>query len=881
MYDEPRERRDLPTGTVTFLRTDVEGSMSIARTLGEGWDALSATHADFIRGAIADHGGTVVRTEGDGIFAVFTDAGAAVTAAIEAQRRIGDHSWPEERPIRVRMGLHAGEVRRAGEDYGGFEVNRAARIADTGHGGQIVLSEPVRALVADALPDGILIRDLGAHVLRDVPRAERLYQLDVPGLRSEFPPLRTATAPPGNVPLPLTSFVGRERELVELDDLLERHRLLTITGPGGIGKTRVAIELARRRLGNWLDGTWFVALDEIEDPGLVGSAIARTMGLFDGPERPAADALLPYLAGRSALLVLDNFEHVMSATGDVGAILRASPDTRVVVTSRSPLRIAGEQEYPVRPLETAASGATESVELFVERARRVRPAFELGTDAAVVAEICELLDGLPLGIELAAARTSLLPLAAIRERLGARLPLPGPGLRDVPDRQRTLEGAISWSYALLSPERQRLLRDLAVFEGGFALEQVSAIQGGADVLDGLLELVDQSLLMREPGDEIRFRLLRTIGTFALGELEAEGREPDLRRRHALAYLALAESAAPHLPGGDQPRWLDRLEADHANLRAALRWSIEAGDVDVAFRLVAGLWRYWQLGGHLAEGARLADAAMALPGADRRTPQRLTAVTAVGGIAYWQGRAEEAVRWYEEQLALARELDDKAAEADAAFNLSYGAFIRGDVPRSNELMDRARDLYGEVGDARGAARTEWTRATAVMSEGQTGDALLIFEAAADRFAELGDVWYHAMAIGSVAWARFALGDMVGASHKFVESLVAYHALRDVATTAISLQIGAIVALEAGRPEDAAVLTGAMEALGERYGVKPPAGLAWLIKSRAPSERVEASLEPDVLTAALERGRRLSLDEAVELVLRIESGLPGDGSATPNA
>jgi predicted ATPase/class 3 adenylate cyclase len=874
--DELGRRRDLPTGTVTFLRTDVEGSMSMARTLGAGWDALDAIHADLIRQAIGAHGGTLVRTEGDAVFAVFTDAGAAVAAAIDGQRRIGDHQWPPEATVRVRMGLHTGEAHHAGGDYGGFEVNRAARIAATGHGGQIVLSEPVRALVADTLPDGILIRDLGAHVLRDVPRAERLYQLDVPGLHSDFPPLRTTSATTGNVPLPLTSFVGRERELIELDELLERHRLLTITGPGGIGKTRVAIELAHRRLGTALDGTWFVALDEIGDPGLVRSAIARTIGLFDGPERSAADALLPYLADRSALLVLDNFEHLMGATADVGAILRASPDTRVVVTSRSPLRISGEQEYPVRPLETAASGATDSVDLFVERARRVRPGFELGADAAVVAEVCELLDGLPLGIELAAARSSMLPLAAIRERLGARLPLPGPGLRDVPDRQRTLEGAITWSYALLSPERQRLLRELAVFEGGFALEQVNAIQGGADMLDGLLELVDQSLLMREPGDEIRFRLLRTIGTFALGELVAEGQEPELRRRHALAYLALAETAAPHLPGGDQPPWLDRLDADQANLRAALRWAIDVGDVDVALRLIAGLWRYWQLGGHLAEGARLADAAIALPGAERRTPVRLAAVTAAGGIAYWQGRSEDAIRYYEEELALARELGDRAAEADATFNLSYGAFIRHDVALTFELMEAARDLYLEIGDARGAERTDLSRATAVLGDGRPGDALPIFEAAADRFAELGDAWYHAMAIGSIAWARFAMGDVLGASHKFVESLVEYHALRDVGTTAISLQIGAIVALEAGRAEDAAVLLGAVEGLGERYGVKPPAGLAWLIKAQGPEERVAELLAADVLGSALERGRRLSLDEAVELVVDIESELPPERS-----
>ena len=868
--------RDLPTGTVTFLRTDVEGSMVLAHTAGVDWDALNATHVGLIRQAIDDRGGVLVRTEGDAIFAVFTDAGAAIAAAIDAQRLIGDHAWPPESPVRVRMALHTGEAHRAGDDYGGFEVNRAARIAGAGHGGQIVLSEATRTLAVDALPDGVLVRDLGLHPLKDVPRPGRLFQLDVPGLRTEFPPLRTAGTAIGDVPIPLTSFIGRRREVGELLELLDGHRLLTLTGPGGIGKTRLAIELARARSSPAPDGTWFVALDEIEEPALVRSAIARTMGLFDGPERSAADALLPYLADRSALLVLDNLEHLMGATADVTAILRGSAGTRVVVTSRSPLRITGEQEYPVRPLEASTAGMQDSVALFIDRAQRVRPGFDPGPEAATVAEICELLDGLPLGIELAAARASLLPLPAIRDRLGARLPLPGAGLRDVPDRQRTLEGAISWSYALLPPERQRLLREISVFDGGFDLEQVSAIQDGADVLDGLLDLVEQSLLMREPGGEIRFRLLRTIETFALRELETEGRVTELRRRHALAYLTLAETAAPHLPGGDQPRWLDRLRLDHANLRASLRWSIDTGDVEVAFRLLAGLWRYWQLDGHLAEGASLAEEAMALPGAERRTPARLAAVTAIGGIAYWQGRADEAVRWYEEQLALARELGDRAAEADATFNLSYGAFIRGNIELTNELMDAARDLYVELGDARGEARTEWSRATAVMSVGQPTDALPLFEAAAIRFAELGDVWYHAMATGSVAWARFAMGDMVGASHKFAESLIEYHALRDIATTAISLQVGSIVALEAGRPEDAAVLFGAMENLSERYGVEPPAGLAWLIKSQTPDERVAELLEPDVLAAALERGRQLSLDDAVELVVRIETALPATGT-----
>ena len=425
---ELAERRDLPTGTVTFLRTDVEGSMVLARTVGAGWDALNATHIGLIRGAIDAHGGVLVRTEGDAIFAVFTDAGAAVAAAIDAQRLIGDHAWPQEAAIRVRMALHTGEAHRAGDDYGGFEVNRAARIAGAGHGGQIVLSEATRALAVDALPDGVLVRDLGLHALKDVPRPERLFQLDVPG-------------PAHGVPTPAHGGDRHGRRPGAADELRRpasgARRAARAPGRSPPADARPGPAASARP--DWpssspgrastaaADGTWFVALDEIEEPALVRSAIARTMGLFDGPERSAADALLPYLADRSALLVLDNLEHLMGATSDVTAILRGSPGTRVVVTSRSPLRISGEQEYPVRPLEASASGVHDSVALFVERAQRVRPGFDPGPEAATIAEICELLDGLPLGIELAAARTSLLPLprSATDWGRGCRFRAPG------------------------------------------------------------------------------------------------------------------------------------------------------------------------------------------------------------------------------------------------------------------------------------------------------------------------------------------------------------------------------------------------------------------------------------------------------------------------
>jgi predicted ATPase/class 3 adenylate cyclase len=878
MLDGRETQADLPTGTVTFLRTDVEGSMGLAHAVGARWDQINATHLGLIRAAVNAHGGVCVRTEGDAFFGVFREAGAAVSAAVDAQRSLNAHPWPQDAPVKVRMGLHSGEAHLAGDDYGGFDVNRAARIAAAGHGGQVILSEPTRLLAEPALAGGIAARDLGRHVLRDVPAPERLFQLDIPGLRADFPPLRTSRPSAGNVPMRMTSFLGREEELGELRDLLATSRLVTLTGPGGIGKTSLAVELAREWADTVSDGAWLVALDAIQDAALVPSVIARTLGLFDGPDRPAAEGLARFVADRSLLLVIDNFEHVLDAAGEVAAILRVSAGTQIVVTSRAPLRIPGEQEYPVRPLQVRGAASSE---LFTQRARAVRPGWDQGSDTDVVEEICALLDGLPLGIELAAARVSLLPLRAIRDRLAARLPLPGSGPRGVPDRQRTLDGAIAWSHELLAPGEQRLLHELAIFEGGFDADQ-AAIVSQADVLDGLGALVDHSLVARQIGDDvagIRFRLLQTIRSFALDRLVAERRETELSRRHAIAYVALAEEAATHLPGPDQPRWLDRLAMDHANLRAAVRWAIDAGEVDLALRFVASLWRFWQLDGHLSEGHDLAAAALAMPGAEAPTPARLGAIAAAGGIAYWRSEAREAVRLYEEQRVLAEQLGDSAAEADAFFNLAFAKFIFADVDAGLAAVDEARRRFRELGDERGVARTVWAAGSVALQQGRPLEAIPIFEEAMSTLERIGDVWYHTMVADSLAWANFTLGNIPKASRWAVRSLVEHHALRDTATTTISMPAGAILALEAGQPEDAAVLMGAFENLCDVHGVRPPIGLEHLIAGGNLAERLSAALDAQHIAEAMDRGRRLTLDEAVAIVVRIGESIERGTSAPP--
>lgn len=873
-------RLDLPIGTVTFLRTDVEGSMRLARALGARWDELNDAQMGIVRAAVERHGGIAVRTEGDAVFAVFPEALGAASAAIDLQRAIADHAWPPDGTVRVRVALHTGEAHLAGDDYGGFDVNRAARIAAVGHGGQIVLSDATRALVEPELPAGAGLRDLGRHLLRDVPHPERLYQLDAPGLETDFPPLRTASAVAGNLPPRLTSFLARDTEIRELAALLGTARLVTITGPGGIGKTSLAIELARERAGAFPDGAWLVALESVPDADQVLPAVARTFGIYDGPGRPIAEGLARYFADRQVLVVVDNFEHVLDAAPDVARLLVAAPDLRIVATSRAPLRVAGEHEYPVATLGRPSSidrarPLSAAAELFVERARAVAPGWEPGAHGAVVDEICRLVDGLPLGIELAAARMNLLPPTTIRDRLLARMPLPGSGPRDAPARQRTLEATIAWSYELLDPELRRALQQLAVFEDGFDLDHARAVVTVGmtpGLLDLVIELAERNLLARavmtghrSGPDSARFRMLETIRAFGLEQLRAAGEAAGTRRRHALAMRDLAEAAAVHLTTAEQPGWLDRLTDDHANLVAALRWAIEAGEVELAQRLSAATWRYWQLGGHLGEGRALADAVLDMPRADEPSPGRMWSFMAAGGLAYWQADTARASALYRAQLETARQIGDPAGEADACFNLSATEFIGGDQAGAEAFLDRSIELYRTLGDERALARTAWSKANIAMSGGDLAGAVETLDGLRAVYEATGDAMYVALTCGSLSFAFMLLGQPRDALRTGVESLTRSHGLRDVATTTITLAGGAIILLGLDLNEEAAMLMGAFDSLCEVHGVRPPAGIGQLILEARVEERAFAALASDRYAEAVRRGRAMSLDEAVAFVV----------------
>ncbi|HEX9235047.1 MAG TPA: adenylate/guanylate cyclase domain-containing protein, partial [Actinomycetota bacterium] len=550
--------RDLPVGTVTFLFTDIEGSTNLARTLGDRWAGVLEDHHAILRRAVRGRGGIDIRTEGDALFAVFTSAVDAVAACAEAQRDLAGHHWPEDGPVRVRMGLHAGEGRRGGDEYVGLDVHRAARISAAGHGGQVLISEATRALVADKLPDGVTLRDLGKHRLKDFEEPQRIYQLAVEGLPSEFPPVRTLEVPT-TLPPQRTSFLGREREVEEISALLAETRLLTLTGPGGTGKTRLAMKVASDHVDRFSDGVFFADLSPIVDPALVPSVISQALVVRDEPGRDLLDTLADYLRDRHVLLVLDNVEQVIECALAVARLLDSAPRLTVLATSRVPFHVSGEREYQVPPLSVPdprqASDLelitrSESVALFAERAAAVRSGFRVTTEnAAAVAEIVARLDGLPLAIELAASRLNLLTPQALLARLTERLPLLTGGARDLPERQRTLRGTIEWSHELLQPELRRLFARLSVFSGGWTLESAEAVCGPGlelDVLEGSSTLVDASLVHRlELADgEPRFTMLETIREYAANQLSQSGEEPELRRRHAEHFRDLAERYDP-------------------------------------------------------------------------------------------------------------------------------------------------------------------------------------------------------------------------------------------------------------------------------------------------------------------------------------------------
>jgi predicted ATPase/class 3 adenylate cyclase len=798
---------ELPTGTVTFLFTDIEGSTRLWERHPTPMRASLARHDTLLRSAIEAHGGYVLKTVGDAFCAAFAAPPDALTAALAAQCALFTEGWEEFGPLRVRMALHTGVVEERGRDYFGPPLNRVARLLALGHGGQTLLSRATYELVRDALPEGVRLQDLGAHRLKDLQRSEQVFQLLHPDLPADFPPLKSLGTLPHNLPIQPTPFLGRDQETAVVRDYLLREevRLLTLTGPAGSGKTRLGLQVAVDLIDAFRDGAFFVALAPITDPGLVATSIAQALTVRETTGRPLLENLREYLQDKHMLLLLDNFEHVPVAAGLVAELLASCPRLKVLVTSRAALHLRGEHEFPVPPLAlpnlrplppVEALSQYAAVELFIQRALAVKPDFRLTNEnAPAVAEICHRLDGLPLAIELATARIKLFPPQALLGRLGNRLKLLTGGARDLPTRQQTLRNSIAWSYDLLDPEEQKLFRRLSVFVGGCKLEAAEAVcnaEGDLEiaVLDGVASLVDKSLLGQTEGigGEPRFLMLETIREFGWGQLQASEEADEVGRQHAGFFLALVEEEEPKFAQGDQRMWLDRLEQEHANLRAALAWSMETGEVKPGLRLAGALWQFWDLRGHWGEGRNWLAGLLLLAGSEERTAARAKALYTDGLLAWRQSYTGEARTRWEESLAIYQELGNRGGIARLLEQLGMVARGAGDLKMARTLWEQSLAICRELGQKPGAAASITQLGTLARLQGDLRGAGSCFEEGLRIYQELGDQWGTAFSLNLLGWVARQRGDPGMARSLWEQSLAIWRkvgAKRDTATALADL------------------------------------------------------------------------------------------------
>ncbi len=812
----------LPTGTLTFLFTDVEGSTRLWDQFPNEMRAAMVHHDKLIEASVTENAGALVRPrgEGDSRFAVFPRATDAVAAAGAIQSRFAGEVWSTPWSIRVRIALHTGEADLRDGDYYGTAVNRCARLRSVAYGGQTLLSQTTGNLVLNSMPPGLSLRDLGAHHLKDLSVHEHVFQLVVAGLPVQFPPLMGLEKPRSNLPGVLTSFVGREREIADLKSHVTQTRLVTITGAGGAGKTRLALQVAAGVVDAFRDGVWFVELSSIADASFVPQAVANVIGIREQQGIQITHTLLEYLLSKELLLILDNCEHLVHPVAELAEMLLCgAPALRILATSREPLGMAGESMWSIHPLSSPVPRddlslkdltSYESIRLFVERAAAAKPGFTLADEnARTVARICAHLDGMPLAIELAAARLRVLSLAEIERRMQDRFQLLAGGTRTAPRRHQTLRASLGWSYDLLSEPERVLFRRLAIFAGGWTLDAAESVcpdvnveTGHArldthDVLELLARLVDKSLVVAdcESGRE-RYYFLEMIHQYSREHLLASGEQEQLARRHAEYFCEIAEASYGKLWGSEQGYWLARLDADNENMRAALEWSTQAKGRELILLRVAGsLWRYWEIRGNISEGRAWLERALAAnPGA--RPYLRANAMRGAGALAGQHGDYAQAWTLHEQSLALFRECDYPPGIGRELDALGEIAGYLGDYERALDLFTASLALRRDIGDSQGVAVVLVHLADLASERGDYRRARELLEESLALNRQLQDKLYTGLTLNALGRLLLQQGECERASAFFEEALALYREMNDRLGIARSLKNLATAAKDLG-------------------------------------------------------------------------------------
>jgi predicted ATPase/class 3 adenylate cyclase len=902
---------DAPSGTVTLLFTDIEGSTKLLQRSGERYAELLADHRSLLRAAFDSHDGYEVDTEGDAFFVVFSSGENAVAAAAAAQRALAEHSWPDGNEVRVRMGLHTGEPRLVDRAYVGLDVHRAARVMGAGHGGQVVLSQSTRNQLGDDLP----LLDLGEHSLKDLLQPEHLFQLVIEGLPSEFPALKTLRNRPTNLPAQPNPMVGREKELREIAQLLgtDDVRLLTLTGPGGAGKTRLALQIGAELLDGFRSGVFFVSLAPIADEDLLVSTIAQTLAIREIAGEDPAATLSAYLSDKQMLLVLDNFEHIVGAAPTIAKLLEAAPELRSLATSRERLRLSAEHVYEVPPLMLPDAAQedlgtlleTDAIAFFLARAEAAVPSFVLTQEnAASVVAICRRLEGLPLALELAAARIAVLSPSALLSRLSGRLALLTGGARDTDERHRTLRNTIEWSYDLLEAPDQQLFWRLAVFVDGCRLDATEAVcdsePGDVTALDGLQSLVGKSLLRNRPdsdGDP-RFWMLETIREYASERLARSGEAEMIARRHAEHFLELTERAEPDLWAQQIDVWLPRLDSEEANFRAALGWAIAQDEAEVAVRLAGSLYPFWEIRARQGEARAWLTQALALDGAVPPSC-RAKALVAAGRATAWHGNMRAAIGLLEEAAELSQQLGDLEGVGRCLGFIGHALLFTGSAEKAAAVLDNAVDLARHGGEPRGVARAIYNSAFIAIEHGDFDRAGGLFGEAAQIGRSEGTKLHEGMCLIHLGYTSALAGQYERGAAFLDEGMAVFTEIGETTWTHVGSRYQGLLALLDGRIDEAesllrtslikgreqapqwevaywieelaavaaakgeaaraAKLWGATDALFEKLG------LAILEENRQVRERfrdeVQESPDSDALAEASAQGYAMALDQAV--------------------